>query len=146
MSMIITVIAGLLPIVAQIAQLWQASAGFPAIAKVIASTPIAQSLETLGAELFPSAAKLIQPVLAAIHLGVPDATKWVQGGLNAAQTMGFIKFGPALVVDGEFGLKTFAAVVVLQARLKVPVTGAVADIEYAALNLILTGKTPPVGA
>lgn len=139
---IITLVTGLIPIAAQIAQLWQSSAGFPAIAKVIAGSSIAKDLATLGAQLFPSAAKSVQAVLAAIHLGVPEATKWAQGALNTAQTMGYIKFGPALVVDGKFGQKTFAAVVVLQAKLGVPTTGGIADTEYAALNLLLTGKTP----
>jgi peptidoglycan hydrolase-like protein with peptidoglycan-binding domain len=139
---IVSLFSTLLPIVSQVAQLWKTSAGFGAIAKVILTSPAAADLAAVGAAMFPAADKAIQAVLAAIHLGVPDATKWVQGGLNAAQNLGFIKFGPGLVVDGHFGPKTFAAVVVLQAKLKLPATGAVADAEYAALNLLLTGKIP----
>lgn len=139
---VVSLFSTLLPIVSQVAQLWKSSAGFPAIAKVILASPAAADLAAVGAALFPAAEKSIQAVLAAIHLGVPDATKWAQIALNKAEQIGFIDFGPALVVDGKFGPKTFAAVVVLQSKLGVHPTGAIADAEYAALNLILEGKTP----
>jgi peptidoglycan hydrolase-like protein with peptidoglycan-binding domain len=143
---IVSLFSTFLPLIPQITHLWQTSAGFDAIAKVIASSPAAADLAAVGAALFPGAEKSIQAVLAAIHLGVPEATKWVQTALNAAQKIGFINFGPALVLDGKFGPKTFAAVVVLQSKLGVHVTGAVAGAEYAALNLVLEGKTPVVPA
>lgn len=143
---IVSLFATFLPLVPQITQLWKSSAGFPAIASVIMASPAAADLVAIGAALFPSADKPIQAVLAAIHLGVPEATKWAQNALNAAEKIGFINFGPALAVDGQFGPKTFAAVVVLQARLGVPATGAVAAAEYAALNLVLQGKLPAAGA
>jgi peptidoglycan hydrolase-like protein with peptidoglycan-binding domain len=139
---IVSLVSTFLPIVTQVAQLWKTSAGFSAIAKVIMASPAAADLVALGAAMFPSAEKSIQAVLAAIHLGVPDATKWVQTALNAAEKIGYINFGSALVVDGKFGPKTFAAVVLLQSKLGVQATGAVADAEYAALNLILEGKIP----
>ena len=139
---VVSLFSTLLPLVSQITHLWQSSAGFSAIAKVIAASPAAASLAAVGAALFPGADKAIQAVLAAIHLGVPEATKWVQTALNAAQTLGFITFGAPLAVDGSFGPKTFAAVVVLQAKLGVPATGGVADAEYTALNLLLAGKIP----
>ncbi len=141
---IVSLFSTFLPLIPQITQLWQSSSGFPAIAKVISASPAAADLAHIGAAMFPGADKSIQAVLAAIHLGVPEATKWVQTALNAAQKLGFISFGPALAVDGKFGPKTFAAVVVLQTKLKVTPTGAVATAEYAALNLVLTGKTPVV--
>lgn len=137
---IVSLFATFLPIVSQVAALWKSSAGFSAIAKVIMASPAAADLMAVGAAMFPAAAKEIQAVLAAIHLGVPDATKWVQTALNAAEKIGYINFGPALVVDGKFGPKTFAAVILLQLKLGVPTSGAVADAEYAALNLILEGK------
>jgi peptidoglycan hydrolase-like protein with peptidoglycan-binding domain len=143
---IVSLFTTFLPLIPQITQLWKSSAGFPAIASAITSSPAAADLAAVGAVLFPGADKSIQAVLAAIHLGVPEATKWVQSALNAAQKIGFINMGPDLVVDGKFGPKTFAAVVLLQAKLGVHATGAVATSEYAALNLILAGKVPAVGA
>jgi peptidoglycan hydrolase-like protein with peptidoglycan-binding domain len=139
---IVSLISTFLPIVSQVAQLWKSSAGFNAIAKVIMASPAAADLVAVGAAMFPAAAREIQAVLAAIHLGVPDATKWVQTALNAAEKIGYLSFGPALAVDGKFGPKTFAAVVLLQSKLGVHATGAVASAEYAALNLILEGKIP----
>ena len=139
---IISLLTTFLPLIPQITQLWKSSAGFPAIADVILKSPAAADLAVIGAALFPSADKKIQAVLAAIHLGVPEATKWVQTALNAAQKIGFINFGPALAVDGSFGPKTFAAVVLLQSKLGVQASGAVASAEYAALNLALEGKLP----
>jgi hypothetical protein len=139
---VVSLVAGLLPLVQKIAALWQNSAGFSAIASAILDSPALKDFEAAGVALFPAAEKKIQAVLAAIHIGVPDATKWVQTALNAAQTAGYIHFGDPLEVDGEWGLKTFAAVVVLQAKLGIKVTGAVTDLEYKALNLLLEGKTP----
>ena len=143
---IISLFTTFVPLIPQITALWQSSAGFPAIAAVIAASPAAANLAAVGAAMFPSVDKSIQAVLAAIHLGVPDATKWAQTALNAAQKMGFINFGPALAVDGQFGPKTFAAVILLQAKLGIPATGAIAAAEYTALNLVLVGKTPPLPA
>ena len=139
---VVSLFTTFLPLVSQITQLWKSSAGFPAIADVIMKSPAAVDLAAVGAQMFPAADKAIQSVLAAIHLGVPEATKWVQTALNTAEQLGFIGFGPALVVDGKFGPKTFAAVVLLQSKLGVPTTGAVASAEYTALNLLLAGKLP----
>ena len=134
---IVSLVSGLIPIATQIGQLWESSAGFGAIATAIMKSPALKSLEDFGAALFPSAAKAIQPVLAAIHLGYPQSTTWAQTALNAIQATGFISFGTPLVVDGQFGPKTFAAVVVLQAKLGLPVTGAIAEAEYTAINKLI---------
>jgi peptidoglycan hydrolase-like protein with peptidoglycan-binding domain len=139
---VVSLFTTFLPLVSQITQLWKSSAGFSAIASVILKSPAAADLAAVGAQMFPSADKTIQAVLAAIHLGIPEATKWAQTALNAAEKLGFVNFGPALVVDGKFGPKTFAAVVLLQSKLGVPTTGAIATAEYAALNLVLEGKLP----
>ncbi len=141
-QVIITAITGLVSLASTIKRLWENSAGFAAIGREVTSSPAARAIEELGAEMFPAAAKEIQKVLAAIHLSYPDATKWAQKALNAGETLGFISFGPPLVVDGIFGPKTMAAVRTLQTKLHVSTTGAVADAEYAALNLLLAGKSP----
>jgi lysozyme family protein len=101
------------------------------------SSPALKSLEQFGAELFPSVDKGIQKVLAAIHLGYPQATKWIQTSLNTLQALHFISFGDPLVVDGVFGPKTFAAVVVLQAKAGLKTTGAVTEGEYAVINRVI---------
>jgi peptidoglycan hydrolase-like protein with peptidoglycan-binding domain len=134
---IVSLISGLIPIATEIGHLWENSAGFGAIATAIMKSPALKALEEFGASLFPSADKKIQAVLAAIHLGYPESTKWVQTSLNAIEKTGFIKFGDPLVVDGQFGPKTFAAVVVLQAKLGLHVTGAVAEVEYTAINKLI---------
>lgn len=141
---IITLITGLIPLATQIGQVWEQSGGFNKIAGILnaLSSPAAKSLEQIGAQMFPKAAAAVQKVLAAIHLGYPQATKWVQVALNAAQSVGYIHFGAPLVEDGIFGRKTMAAVAALQAKLGVKATSAVTEVEYAALNLILEGKTP----
>jgi peptidoglycan hydrolase-like protein with peptidoglycan-binding domain len=134
---IVSLVSGLIPIATQIGQLWQSSAGFGAIATAILKSPALKSLEEFGASLFTSADKKIQAVLAAIHLGYPESTKWAQTALNTIQTTGYIAFGAPLIVDGMFGPKTFAAVVVLQAKAGLPVTGAIAEAEYAVINKLI---------
>lgn len=135
---IVSLITGLIPVATQIGHLWQSSAGFGAIASAILKSTALKDLEAFGAAMWPNADAAIQKVLAAIHLGYPDATKWIQTSLNTIQATGYIKFGDSLLTDGKFGPKTFAAVVVLQAKLGLKATGAVADAEYAAINK-LTG-------
>ena len=134
---ILSLVTGLLPLATQIGQLWENSAGFAKIAATLLNSPALKSLEEVGAAMFPGVDKAIQTVLAALHLAYPQSTKWIQTSLNAIQSLGVIKFGDPLVVDGLFGPKTFAAVVVLQAHLGLKVTGAVTDLEYAAINKLL---------
>lgn len=141
---IISLITGIIPLATQIGKAWEASSGFGKIAGILnaLSMPAAKSLEEIGAEMFPKAAAAVQKVLAAIHLGYPTATKWIQTALNAGQSLGYISFGAPLVVDGIFGPKTMAAVEALQTKLGVSANGAVTEAEYAALNLLKAGKTP----
>ena len=73
---------------------------------------------------------------------VADTEGFTNPILNAAQAMGFIKFGEPLAEDGIFGNKTFAATVILQNKLGLRITGAVTDLEYKALNLLMEGKLP----
>jgi peptidoglycan hydrolase-like protein with peptidoglycan-binding domain len=141
MMAILSLVAGLIPIATKIGQLWQSSAGFSAIAQAIASSSAITELESVGAAIWPAADKAVQKVLAAIHLAAPQSTQWAQTSLNTIQAAGVISFGAPLVVDGVFGPKTFAAVVVLQAKVGLKPTGAVADAEYKAINALLEGKT-----
>lgn len=141
-ALIVSVISGLIPVAQKIGKIWESSGGFNAIAEEILNSGIINSLEEVGAQLFPQVEKKIQSVLAAIHLGYPDATKWIQKALNTIQATGYIHFGDPLVVDGVFGPLTYAAVVVLQAKVGLKPTGAVADAEYKVINALLEGKTP----
>jgi peptidoglycan hydrolase-like protein with peptidoglycan-binding domain len=138
MIAILSLVAGLVPVATQIGQLWQSSAGFAAIAKLIPSA--LTELEMVGAAIWPAADKGLQKVLAAIHLAAPQSTQWIQTSLNTIQATGYITFGAPLLVDGIFGNKTFAAVVVLQAKVGLKPTGAVAALEYNAINALLEGK------
>lgn len=140
-QVILSAIMGIVELAPKIKALWDSSAGFGKIAQLLTS-PALRGLEQIGVELFPKADAAVQKVLAAIHLGYPDSTKWVQRALNAGQSLGFIDFGAPLVVDGIFGPKTKAAVAALQAKLGIKITSAVTEAEYAALNLLLNGKTP----
>lgn len=143
LQVIIAAVTGLVGLAAQIKKLWDGSAGFVAIAKVVDASPAVHAIEALGAAVFPNAVKAVQKVLVAIHLGHPDSTRWVQQALNAGMALGFFSFGIPLVVDGAFGPKTMAAVHVLQVKLKIdPANSMVQEAEYAALNLFLTGKLP----
>jgi len=141
---IISAITSFMPIAQKIGVLWQSSAGFTKIAEqVVTAAPAAiKAIDEWAAQQFPAIEAGARRVLGALHMWVPESTKWVQRALNAAQIMGLIKFGDPLVEDGIFGNKTFAAVVVLQAKLGLKITGAVTDAEYKALNLVLEGKTP----
>lgn len=141
---IVALITGIASLIPQIGQIWEASGGFAKISALLntLTSPQLQSLEALGAQLFPKAAADIQKVLAAIHLGYPTATKWVQQALNAGEALGFVSFGAPLVVDGIIGPKTKAAIAALQTKLGVHVTDAVTEVEYSALNLLLEGKIP----
>lgn len=143
LTVIISAVTGLIELAGQIKKLWDSSAGFAAIGKLVAASPEAHAIEELGAAMFPSAVKAVQKILVAIHLGYPDSTRWVQKALNAGQALGFFSFGMPLLVDGLFGPKTMAAVHALQVRLKIdPANSTVQEAEYAALNLFLTGKLP----
>ncbi len=141
---IISAITSFLPIAQKIAALWQNSAGFTKIADEVASAaPSAlKMIDEFASQMWPAVEKKAQQVLGALHLWAPQSTRWVQQALNAAQAMGVIHFGDPLAEDGIFGNKTFAAVVVLQNKLGLKITGAVTDLEYKALNLVLEGKHP----
>ena len=141
---LVSLLTGLIPLATKIGALWEGSAGFGKIADLLASASptLLKTLQQVGAAMFPSVDAQAQKVLAAIHLGYPEATKWVQASLNAIQATGYIHYGDPLVIDGDFGPKTFAAVVTLQAKLGLKATGAVTAAEYEAINkLLVSPKT-----
>jgi peptidoglycan hydrolase-like protein with peptidoglycan-binding domain len=69
------------------------------------SGPLAKLLEGIGSELFPKAASGLHIVGGVLAAFSPNYTKWLQGALNSTQSL-----SPPLVVDGDYGPKTRAAV------------------------------------
>jgi len=138
---IINALLGFVPFATKIAELWKNSAGFSAIAAEVAHAgpAILKTIDDWAAQQFPAVEAAARRVLGAIHMWAPESTKWVQQSLNTIQTMGVIHFGDPLVVDGIFGNKTFAAVVVLQTKLGLKITGAVQQAEYDAINKLISG-------
>jgi peptidoglycan hydrolase-like protein with peptidoglycan-binding domain len=122
--------------------MWENSSGFSKIGEVVASAApaVLKTIDEWAADKFPAVDASVRRILGAIHMWAPQSTKWVQQALNTIQTTGAIHFGDPLVVDGIFGNKTFAAVVLLQSKLGLKITGAVTDVEYAAINKLIAGK------
>lgn len=139
---IINALIGFVPIAQKVAQLWKTSAGFSAIAGEItgAAPAVLKTIDDWAAQMFPAVEATARRVLGAIHMWAPESTRWLQQSLNTIQATGFIHFGDPLVVDGIFGNKTFAAVVVLQSKLGLKITGAVQQAEYDAINKLIAGK------
>lgn len=61
----------------------------------------------------------------------------LQEALNAMQSAGTINFGPALVVDGQFGGRTFAAIKVVQSHFGFDVQEPLASLEMQLLQSVL---------
>ena len=139
---IINALIGFVPIATKVAQLWKNSAGFSAIAGELTSAApaVLKTIDDWAAQMFPAVESAARRVLGAIHMWAPESTQWVQKSLNTIQSTGLIHFGDPLVVDGIFGNKTFAAVVVLQTKLGLKITGAVQQSEYDAINKLIAGK------
>ena len=98
---------------------------------------LAGVLETIGAQFFPKAASEIHIAAAAISAFDPSATKWIQGSINS-----IVVPSPNLVVDGQYGPKTRAAVEQLQAKLGLKVDGVAGMLTQAAITAALTTKAP----
>jgi len=139
---IINALIGFLPVAQKVAKLWHDSAGFSAISEAVAGAApaVLKTIDDWAAQMFPSVEAAARRVLGAIHMWAPQSTQWVQTSLNTIQSTGLIHFGDPLVVDGIFGNKTFAAVVVLQTKLGLKITGAVQQAEYDAINKLIAGK------
>jgi peptidoglycan hydrolase-like protein with peptidoglycan-binding domain len=99
---------------------------------------VAGVLEQAGLEFFPQAAPQIHIAAAAIAAFDPNTTKWIQNACNS-----FVDPSPNLVVDGQYGPKTKAAVEALQAKLGLTVDGVAGMLTQAAISALLT-KVPTV--
>lgn len=95
-----------------------------------AAKPVLSLLETIGAKLFPAAAKEIHAVGGAIAAYDPDTTKWIQGACNS-----ILSLSPALDVDGIYGPLTRDAVTKLQQKLGLKQDGLAGRITQAAVDL-----------
>lgn len=91
---------------------------------------IAGALTSIGASLFPKAAKEIQIVGGAIAAFDLNTTKWLQGALNNIDNAG-------LVVDGSYGPKTRDAVEAFQTKHNLRVDGLAGNVTRAAVNALL---------
>jgi peptidoglycan hydrolase-like protein with peptidoglycan-binding domain len=91
--------------------------------------PIVKYLEQWGASLWPSAAKELHIVGAAVAAFNPNITKWLQGSCNSIANV-----TPPLDVDGIYGPLTREGVKLLQAKLGVDTDGIAGRITQAALD------------
>ncbi|SRR6266576_2423274 len=92
------------------------------------SQPLAKILETVGGALFPSAKPELHVVGGAIAAFDPNVTKWLQGSLNA-----LVVPSPKLVVDGQYGPRTRAAVQAFQKQAGLVVDGLAGQLTQAAV-------------
>jgi hypothetical protein len=119
---------------------WESSAtsGLPAVAAVLKDTDVEKQLAQLGAEAFPKLAPELQAAAAALTAVHPNLTSWAQSGLNIIKSTGYINFGADLKVDGIIGPKTKAAITVLEQKAGLPVTSAITDAVYNAIQALIT--------
>lgn len=99
--------------------------------KIVAPS-LTSVLANLGAELFPKAAPELHVLAAATASFDPNVTKWLQKALN-----NLVVPSPNLVVDGDYGKLTRAAVEALQAKLGLAVDGFAGQITQAAIQSLL---------
>lgn len=139
-SILVAALPSLLQLAPQIISVWNSTAsknGLQKVQAVVAQTPIASILAEIGAQEFPKVSPELHAAAAALAHLHPDNTSWVQDALNIIASTGYIKLDAPLKVDGLYGPKTKAAVMALQTKLGIPVTGLVADAESAAISALL---------
>ncbi len=102
------------------------------------SSPVATLLQQIGTEFFPKANPTIAIVGGLIAAFDPNTTKWLQGALNTLLTL-----NPLLVVDGQYGPKTKAAVEQMQTKLGLTVDGLAGKLTQAAIDAALA-KLPVI--
>jgi peptidoglycan hydrolase-like protein with peptidoglycan-binding domain len=140
LALLATFVPALVQLIPQIISAWTRSSGnaIQKVAAVVAQTPIASTLADIGAATFPTLAPELHAAAAALVHAHPDNTAYVQDTLNFINATGYIKLDAPLVVDGSWGPKTKAAVMMLQAKLGVPSTGFFVDSEYSALSVLVS--------
>lgn len=92
-----------------------------------AAAPVAQLIEEVGGQFYPGAKSELHMIGGLITSFDPDGAKWLQGSLNAY-------LGTSLVVDGNIGPRTIAAVKEAQAKLGIVVDGLAGKVTQAALD------------
>lgn len=96
------------------------------------STPLATLLQQVGQEFFPKADPTIAIVGGLIAAFDPNTAKWLQGSMNI-----LLKLNPPLVVDGQYGPKTRAAVEQIQTKFGLKVDGLAGKLTQAAIDSAL---------
>lgn len=145
MQLLISVLPSLIQLAPQIIKAWNtpSSNGVSNVAAVISvklpnGTSLASILAQIGAAQFPKLAPEFQAVAAALVHTHVNNTSYAQEALNIIESTGYISFGPPLAVDGYWGPKTKNAVIAFQTKIGMPVTGFLADAEFAAIEAILS--------
>jgi len=106
------------------------------LAIITAIAPLLQQLATSVAGIAPSLAGALMVLQPAAASQPVNLVALVQRLLNEAQAVGYISFGAPLVVDGQFGGRTFGAIKALQAKLGFAVQEPAASLEMEALAAI----------
>lgn len=151
--MFASLLAAFLPSIVQliaaapsIIQAWDSapSNSLQAVNNVVKALPptLVAGLGQAGSTLFPKLAPEFQAAAAALVATHTNSVSWVQSALNMLASAGEVVIAAPLVVDGVFGPKTLAAIEALQAKLGIPVTGLVADVEGTAITALLAKIDP----
>lgn len=93
-------------------------------------------------QIIPQVWPAASGVITALEHGITAPSQQIntvsllQQTLNAVQQAGEIQFGAPLVVDGQFGGRTFAAIKALQAKMGLSVQEPLASLEYQMLQAL----------
>lgn len=126
-----SIVTQLLPLAFDIKNQIDSGTSFNSVTSIIKNPTLIKAFETVGGQLFPQLKPELHAAAAIVTAFDPNHTKWVQNSLNALVP------GANLVVDGQYGPATKAAVIKLQAQLGVTSDGWVGDITSAAIQLAL---------
>jgi len=96
------------------------------------AAPLASLLEGIGAQFFPKVAPELHIAAVAMASFDPSVTKWLQRSLNQLVTP-----SPNLVVDGQYGPRTRAAVEAIQTQLSLKIDGFAGQLTQAAIAAML---------
>lgn len=139
-ALLFAVLPELIQLAPKVISTWNSTAsnnGLAKITAVVQQTPIADVLAEIGAVEFPKLAPELHAAAAALSHLHKDNTAYAQDALNIIASTGYIKLDAPLVVDGKWGPKTKAAVIMLQTKLGMPANGFLADAEYSAISALL---------
>lgn len=125
---VIQLVVGLAPAIKGIYDAATSNAGVVDEIKKL-SAPLATLLQQIGQEFFPKANPTIAIVGGLVAAFDPNTTKWLQGSLNT-----LLALNPPLVVDGQYGPKTKAAVEQMQAKLGLTVDGLAGKLTQATID------------